>query len=185
MSTDRDIGNMALYHLGEDPLTDAQWLANNARRSQIVQQFIQPSLDSFLKSYPWNNATVRTTWTADVAVPTWGYDHQFTVPADCLRILEVDGDPSFVREGNYILEDDASIDVLYVGRLTYDQLTAEQVLALATLLAANIAEPLTGKVDRVNALMQLYQQKMLVAQGVDGQEGTPPTEFSSILSQDR
>lgn len=187
MASDLDITNMALLMLGDDPLTATQFTANTARRSVVAQQFLPTCRDQFVKSFPWNIATVRAQWTADAGItPAWGYQYQYTVPALCLRVLLVDEDPDFVREANHILADDSTIDVLYLEQIRdYNLFNAEQAYALATLLAATIAEPLTGKADRTTGLMQLYMERLRIAQGVDGQEGTPPTTYSSSLVENR
>jgi hypothetical protein len=52
----------------------------NARYTQVR--------DSLFRSHPWNCLQKRVALAADTATPAWGFSYQFTLPADCLRLLK-------------------------------------------------------------------------------------------------
>jgi hypothetical protein len=47
------------------------------------------SLTEDSKSHPWNCLQKRVELAADTDKPAWGFKNQYTLPADCLRLLRI------------------------------------------------------------------------------------------------
>ena len=80
----------------------------------------------------------------------------------------------FRVEGRKILSDEATINLIYVGRVTdvtqYDTLLAETLVAK---LASELAYPIIGSVSLAQNMFALYEQKLKEARFIDASEGTP------------
>ena len=105
--------------------------------------------------------------------PAWGFTSQYTLPADCLRLLRIlDFDSNYKVEGRKILSNTSSMKILYVSRVTdpneYDELLRETISAA---LAADIAFGVTSSNPVTQNMYQLFQDKLRDARFVDATEG--------------
>lgn len=186
MATELQIVNMALRMLGDDPLTQAEYDSQLLRRATLAAQYLPTTRDVLVSSYPWNFATVRTTLTADVLTPDWGYDYRFAVPALCLRVLEVNGDTNFEREASYLLSDETTLEIKYLEQiLDYTLFPPWFAATLAAALAIDMCQADTGRTDILKTVEEIYAMRIQRAQGFDGQEGTPPRDYTSQMAWDR
>jgi len=54
---------------------------------------------------------------ADTEAPAWGFTKQFTLPADCLRLLRIfDYESDHLVEGRKILSNSSTMKILYISR---------------------------------------------------------------------
>jgi hypothetical protein len=120
------------------------------------------------------------------ATPAWGFTSQFTLPADCLRLLRIlDYESDHLVEGRKILSNSTTMKILYVSRVTdpneYDELLRE---VLSAALAADIAYAVTSSNPVAQNMYQLYQEKLKDARFVDATEGNninPDLGSSSVI----
>jgi hypothetical protein len=120
------------------------------------------------------------------ATPAWGFTSQFTLPADCLRLLRIlDYESDHLVEGRKILTNSTTMKILYVSRVTdpneYDELLRE---VLSAALAADIAYAVTSSNPVAQNMYQLYQEKLKDARFVDATEGNninPDLGSSSVI----
>lgn len=174
MATVVEISNFALDKLGHGPITS---LSDNTTASDLCNRLWPLARDKVLRDHPWNFAIKRANTAPSGTAPDWGFTYQHPVPADFLRLLEVDG----LRAGDYQLESDhilANDDVLYiryVAQITdpakYDPLAVD---ALATLMAFWMSEPLTQSNTKKGELWAEYGEVLKSAKRADAQEN-PPT----------
>lgn len=151
MASNVEIANRALGELGAAKITDLEEDSPEARKVNRVFVLVR---DALLRRHKWNFAMKRTSLPADSATPAFGFANQFTLPPDCLRVVEVNGFPDFKKEGHAIVTDVAPpLQLRYVARIEdpnlFDVLFAE---AFAARLAMELAEDVTqsgGKVDRL------------------------------------
>ena len=153
MASEVQICNRALQKLGSDSITSLADATEPARECNRAYFDVR---DAELRDHNWNFAITRVQLAALATGPVWGFDKQFQLPADCLRVIEVNGlnDPgAWTVEGRMLLANAAApLDVRYVKRETdaglFDPLFAE---ALASRLAAELAEPLTQSNTKAGA----------------------------------
>ena len=131
--------------------------------------------DAVLRAHSWNCAIKRATLAADTETPVFEFAYQFTLPADCLRVLQAEYlDTIFRVEGRKIVSDESTINLIYVARIEdvneYDTLLAD---TLATRLAAEIAYPVVASSSLAQNLLQAYKDKVSEARFVDATEGMP------------
>ena len=122
-----DICNGALNQLGASTILTLTEDSKNARLCNARYTQIR---DSVFRSHPWNCLQKRLQLAADSDAPAWGFTKQYTLPADCLRVLTIlDYDADYKIEGRKILTDNSTMKILYISRdedpNEYDELLRE------------------------------------------------------------
>lgn len=170
--TETDICNSALIKIGAQRITS---LNDDSEPARLCKEQYPKVRDALLRSHPWNFCITREELAASTDTPVFGFDYQFLVPTNCLRVLEIDVDDyDWQREGNYILTDSSTLKIKYIKKITdtsrYDSTFAE---ALATKLAADISYSLIQSVTLKDTLIKESDMAIRTARSFDAQEGTP------------
>ena len=101
-----------------------------------------------------------------ILAPLFGWDYQYTLPADFIRINKVNGlegnqndsTPHVIEQG-ILLCDDTEIDYTYVYQhTTYANWPQFFINAFAFLLASNVAQELTGPAGKALEMRKNYEQ---------------------------
>lgn len=173
-STSVEIVNIALTKIGEPPITA---LTNNRPAALVANTLYGPTRDAVLRAHPWNCAIWRATL-AETTAPLFGFTNAFALPADFLRVVRVNREmrPAYKIEGQTLLTDAETVELSYVRRIGEPLMESLLVMALATRLAAEMAEPITGSDSKTQRLFQEYETKLAEARSVDAQE-EPPEEL--------
>jgi hypothetical protein len=168
------IGVMRIAALGE---SSEQAIAANA-----VWQYIR---DEVLQAKEWTFAKVKVALAQNATSPSQGYEYAYTLPADFLRMDRDDkDDPAVYPSGyNYAIEtladrtlclftdyDNSSenLYIRYIRRITDPQkFTPMFISALAFRLAAELAIPRTEGLKKYKAMMEMYSQALIMADGIN------------------
>lgn len=181
-----EIANLALDYLDEVPLDDFDSDVGSVAR--WMQRNFWPVAWGLMRRSPWNFALARISIAEDADAPAFGWDHSYTIPADCLRVLpltvegaENGADVAHKIEGQKILTDATSpLPVRYIKRIDntglFDNNFAD---VLAAALAQKAAHFITGKQSYAQAMGAIFQNAMMEAQMIDSLEGTPDDPESS------
>lgn len=168
VSSDIEICNQALLLLGDDSIND---FAESGVSAKLAKAFYAPSRDAVLRMHPWNFAVKRILIAPDAAAPAWGYSSAFTLPGDCLRILEVYGITDYKIEGRKILCDTSGLSVKYIFRnedvTQYDSLFVD---ALSAYLAFKMAYPRTKNNEVKKFMFDTFKSILPMAKNIDAQE---------------
>jgi len=164
------ICNGALNQLGASTILSLTEDSKNARLCNARYENVR---DAVFRHHPWNCLLKRLQLAADTDAPAWGFTKQFTLPADCLRLIRIlDYDSDYVVEGRKILSNSSTMKILYISRVTdpneYDELLRE---VLSAALAADIAYAITSSNTVATQMYSLYQEKLKDARFVDSTEG--------------
>lgn len=171
------IANLALARLGNTTISDITEDSETARACQVLYNQTRREL---LRSHRWNFAQKRAALSELADEPAFGWEHQFGIPSDCLRILEVGesehGDnlsERFVVEGNAILTDQDSVNLVYVydceNPELFDPLFVEALSLRMAVKLCNSLQGTSGNADRLNAE---YDQRIApLARRIDANEG--------------
>ena len=127
----------------------------------------------------WNCAIVRAELTALSDDPDFGWDHQYQLPANTLRVIAQvtnEGDVKnipWVRESDRILTDESDCYILYIQRLTDPtKFSPSFIRAVYTLLGSVLAGRLAQDKKRANELLIEYLEVALPkAKMANAQEG--------------
>jgi hypothetical protein len=172
MASDVDICNSALNMIGASNIIS---LTEDSRAARVCNQRYEFIRDAVFRAHPWNCLVTRTSLAADSDTPAFEFDHQHTLPADCLRVLRPENpDTVFRVEGRKIISSTTPFKMIYVARITdpneYDQLLIESIAAR---LAADVSYALVNSASLSQMLMATYDTKLSEARFVDATEGTP------------
>ena len=165
-----DICNGALNQLGATTILS---LTEDSKNARLCNARYTQVRDALFRSHAWNCLQVRASLAKDATAPAWGFSGQFTLPADCLRLLYIiDYDSNYKVEGRKILSNTSSMKILYIGRITdpneYDESLRE---TLSAALGADIAFAVTSNNQTATNMYNLFQDKLKDARFVDSTEG--------------
>jgi len=181
-----DICNGALNQLGASTILT---LTEDSKNARLCNARYTQVRDSVFRSHPWNCLQKRLQLAADTATPAWGFTKQYTLPADCLRVLTIlDYDADYIIEGRKILTDNSTMKILYISRVEdpneYDELLRE---TLSAALAADIAYAITSSNPTATNMFNLFQSKLKEARFVDSTEGqnlSPDKGMADVIGAD-
>lgn len=156
MASQVDIANRALTKLGAARIIS---FGDDNKQARAVSSMFDIVRDAELRSHIWSFSVRRTSLAALITTPAWGFQFEYQIPSDCLRILMVNdvyGGPDmsdyrnaptadYSLEGNKILTDIGSpLKLRYISRVQdttqWDSMFVE---AMACRLAMEMAEDLT------------------------------------------
>ena len=165
-----DICNGALNQLGASTILT---LTEDSKNARLCNARYTQVRDSLFRSHLWNCLTKRVELAKDTEAPSWGFSYQFTLPADCLRVVTIlNYDYDYKVEGRKILANHGTLKIQYISRVEdpnqYDELLRETISAA---LSADIAYAVTSSNPVANNMYKLFQDKLREARFVDATEG--------------
>ena len=141
MTTKVDISNQALSLIGADSITSFDDKTSIARR---MKGLYDTSRKALLRFHPFNFATKRIKLSPLTHKPDFGYEYQYQLPNDLIRIISANTE-DYVLETDKLLTNDSAIELIYVfdntNEETFDPLFTE---CLILYLASKAAKPITG-----------------------------------------
>jgi len=180
-----DICNFALAKCGEQRIVS---LNDKSKNAILCNLHFEQTLQEVLRNHPWNCAIKRASLAEYTDTPAFGFDHQYYLPEDCLRILWMEEDTAVFRiESGMLLTDENPANVIYIRNVTdmndLDPLCVKVVmLELAIKLSYNLTETRT----QTEALLAEAERAWIEARAMDAHEGTPKVvEFSEWLNARR
>lgn len=185
MSSQVSIFNRALIKLGEATVLSVN---DNLKPARTLLSMYDATRDAELRAHTWNFSIKRARLSALVATPEWGWDLQYELPSDFLRLVQVNEfyvrtgikqTTPFALEGNRILTNlQAPLAIRYVSRVTdttkFDALFVD---ALSCKLAMEACEALTQSQSKFQTVASQYREAIQRAVATDAIEN-PPDELS-------
>ena len=179
------ICNLALSRLGEESITA---LSDNTPQAIECNRLYAITRDMELRGHNWNFAIRRADLAADTTSPSWGYDNRYRLPADFLKLVEVESTDQWrVEAGNagesgsfFVLTDLSDpIYIRYVARVTdpavFDPLFINMLAArLAMDLAPKLTQLLPSGIGPEGAVTIPARNLFVTANETDlGEDGGP------------
>ena len=178
-----NIVNIALRSLGVKRITTISDDVESARVMTDLYEFMR---DQIMESHPWNFAEVWSdALAANATAPEFDYTYSYALPADCLRVIEMeDEEDEFKVVGGNLFTDTVAPKIKYISLITTTgSFSKSFVIVLAARLAAEAAYALTNSNAVSKQKWEEYFMKLQAAKTTDGQEGTfEKQEFSSWLT---
>lgn len=192
------VANRALTKLGSARITS---LSDDVKAARSISSCFDDLRDDELRAHRWQFSMRRTTLAALADAPEFGYQYQYAVPSDFLRIDMVDDrfpaavmdnyiDEEYLEwtlEGNVILTDIGSpLKLRYIAQVTdpsaWDSNFRE---ALASRIAMEICEDLTQSDTKKTAAANDYKRAITQAIRVGSIEKPPvtPPDNTWIISR--
>jgi hypothetical protein len=173
MTTSIDIANRALILLGGREITSFMDKTNEAR---IAKALYQSTRDYVLRAYPWASLKQRIGVVELAEKPVSGFQHQYQLPNNSIRVLEVHStgkiSPSdWEVNGDTVLCDAKPLSIVYLaGNLPESKYSSQLVQALVYRLAAEMAYPMTGNNTAQGNFAALFSQVLEEARTTDSLE---------------
>lgn len=195
MASSVEIANRALTKLGARRILSLEDDQKEARELNSMFDIVR---DKALRSNNWNFAMTRASLPALAETPAWGFTYAYQLPADCLRVVQVNDiywvanltdyrtqlDVPYQIEGRKILSNFAApLKVRYVSRVEdtqqWDSCFAE---TFASLLAYETCEAITQSNTKKQEMFADYRANIREAKLIDAIENPPePLADSSWL----
>lgn len=186
MASQVEIANRALTKIGEARILS---LSDDVEAARSIDSLWDIVRDAELRIRKWKFSVSRTTLAALASTPSWGFSYEYQLPADCLRILQVNDiypgvDLSDYRgsdsaewrvEGRKILTNiSAPLKIRYISRVEdTGQWDAAFTEAFACRLAAEVVERLTQSNAKKDTAWSEYKQAISMAVRADAIESAP------------
>lgn len=198
MASKVSIVNGGLRLLGSNRITS---FAEDSEGAILANEFYDDIRDRVLRAHPWNFAVKRTSLPALAATPAWEFTYAYNVPADSLRMLEIEGQDFWhskqsgdtitglgwrLESGQILTDKEPPLNIRYIRQETDpNQYDANFISALEARIALEFAEKLTGTSAKVADMASLYDKFLRDARAVNGQEGTarPLIVFDWLLAR--
>lgn len=179
MRSRTDIANSALAYLSSTSIEDFD--DDEDEKARVIKSVFDTVAMEVIRAHRWSCCIGRETLSeledAPIRVGTFGYRHQFQLPADCLRFLDLNGEPYRAKEtfldlnGRTLQTNAPEAHIRYVkweqDTLVWDVKLAE---AVAIKLAMRIARRITKDGISSEDLFRLYKICVQEAQFIDAME---------------
>lgn len=170
MATAVEIANMALLECGSEPITTLADATERARACNAAWPFVRRTV---LRMHTWNPPTKRALLDADATAPLWEFDTRYALPADCLRVLDVDTDYDWRVEAGFIITDETGDDLGI--RYIYDETDPSNfdstlIDTLVLFMATRIVKRLTNDGAEKQRIYAQWDAFLKTSKQLDGQE---------------
>jgi len=187
------IANIALTHLGEAKIDG---LGDENQRARLCNLRFADCRNIVLRTHPWTCVTKRAKLsliiddlTGAAVKPVFGFAYMYKLPADFLRVLQTDdisqphqietytqaaGSTREATSAPVLITDATSVSIKYIHLPPNLEILSPDIANLiGLLLASELAEPLTAKVDLKARLDQRFIMGLAAARSTDSMQGTP------------
>lgn len=176
MSSKTDIANQALSRIGSKTIMDMD--DDTSVGARTVKNIFELSVREISRRHWWNFLGARRELARLTAGPEFGFEYQYPIPTDCLRLKTVnmievwDNPERYQLEGRNILTNEAACKITYVrydeDPTRYDPLFIE---ALVILLASKMAITIRQDENLSRSFKDEYERMALpAAKKANGQE---------------
>lgn len=170
-----DLLNDSLGQIGANTITA---IDDGSHEANVCSALYPALLDSILRGHTWNFALTRVQLAQDAVAPVFGYTYAYSLPTDCLRIVEYNGALTaygprrYKIEGRKLLTNDTSAYIRYIARVTDPNVwDAMFYQCVACWLASKLADAIPHDTKKAESLLQRAEQVLLPnAMAVDSQE---------------
>lgn len=170
MASKVEIVNLALNKLGQRPISSMDENTTAARSALLVYDSVRRQV---LQSYSWAFAVRSEKLSLKASVPV-DYRYAFQLPADFLRAISLrsnvqtnhsndtpDERKQYVIRGRELLSNSPAVVLEYVADVTDESLFDSRFIeAFVLKLASELAVPVGGKTDLLNAYNQQYEYQV-------------------------
>ncbi len=162
------IVNSALVQLGANTIASFEDKSLEATAAGAKWDIARRDL---LRLHPWNFAIKRRELAENVTAPVYDYERAYTIPSECLKVLQVFEDSDYKLERRSILTDKRTCKIKYIFD---NEEIAEWDATFVNLMMARMAYELAYTLPRsrpmIDTMYQLYREQLQIAKSYDAQE---------------
>lgn len=172
MATDVSICNSALIKIGVSSRIAS--LDEDSKAAILCKEQFPKLRDEVLEQHDWIFARKRASLAPLGTAPVWGYASAFQLPADCLAVREIEGDPEYQTEGRTIVTDESAIKIRYTAQIVdISKFTPLFCETLALRIAADICYAITQSQQLTQTTVAAYDAQLKRMRSRNSREGTP------------
>jgi len=163
------IVNNALARIGVDAILT---LTEDSEAARLANLTFEQMRDDVLADHVWNFSIKRVELAQDVDGPVFGYTYQYTLPVDCMKVLNMEEVTMVYEiEGRKLVTDEGTARIKYISRvIDPNEYSPKFVEALSARCASEWAVPLVESNSLAQNMTELYIRKLSDARSVDSQE---------------
>lgn len=186
------ICSTALLELGSRPINSFDEDSEGAR---LCSNLYGPVRDEMLRAHPWGFAKKRVRLLPLADKPAFGYANMFLLPADFIRLIEINGlheiagvgfPPGYAVENGKILSNDNAINLRYVFRNQNPaQYDSAFIRAMVLAMKKTLAYSITRDHAAVTNATQEWALALRQAKQVNGMEIPPQTLDGNSFMESR
>lgn len=175
------IANQALLQLGANPIES---LTQGTTSSTLISSLYAPTRKMLLRIYKFNFSIHRVELGQNSTTPVYGYNYEYNLPSDLVRLLAVENDSDYRVEDGKILTNSTTCKICYVYDVTdenkWDTLFSQMMVSR---LRVDMAYAITKDKDQVKIARDLFLEITTRAMFVDAVEDYPETfgEYDNTL----
>lgn len=152
------MANMALSRINNQVIETLDDASNTA---MLCRQLLPQCTKAILAQNDWKCARKRALVAPQLEPPAFGYSHRFQMPNDYVRLMAIESDGTWEREGDGILSNDEYLKIIYIAYPpTPDTLDSLLIDAITTMLAAELSVTLCTDSTLTNLLYQEMEVKI-------------------------
>jgi hypothetical protein len=180
--TQKDIADMALGLLGQEPLGSYD---EDSRNGRTIRIFYESSRVGVLEDFPWSFSTTRQVLSPLSNTPVFGWDYQYALPGNFLKEQYVNNSSDInVRykiEGQKLLCNESTVRFIYTRDVTLvSEYSAKCIELMAAKLAAKACYQITQSRTEEQALSRAYSALLVETMSSDAHgEGEARYEHSA------
>ena len=173
-----DMCNSALNLLGASTISA---LTDDSKNARLCNQRYEPVRNRVFRSHAWNCLHKRVQLAQNSTAPVVEYDHAYTLPSDCLRVLKIHNGTTdsiataldYKLEGRNIVTDIDTVFLIYIALDTdpnnYDTYLRESI---SHQLSADLAYAITNNATLANQYMARADERLREARFIDATENS-------------
>ncbi len=173
--------NNALFTLGGEEILDE---TDGNIGARVGRQFYPIVRDDLLRKHNWKFAIKRQELAELLANPLWKWAKAFKLPADCLRVIEVQDQDleTWDIEGTAIVTNASACNIKYVSRIKDEtKFDASFVETFSLALALKLAIPLTANFQIIQMISKAFKEQLESARTMNAFEAGPTAFVSNEL----
>jgi len=163
------ICNRALTLIGANRIDS---IDDDSIEAKLCKQFVDDIRKDLLRAHPWKFALKRASLVESATSPEWGWDNQFPLPVDCLRVVEMYGQEqdNWTEEGRFLLTDSNEAKIKYIADIDEVGLFDSSFTTVyAVDIAINLSYAITTSKDLRDGLLKLRELKIKEARTYSAQ----------------
>ena len=182
MTTPVEICNIASRMLGGGEISAID-PPDNTVQAALAAQLYPHVRQWVLRKHTWHSCKTRVILSPDAATPAFDYNYQFSLPANCLRIIQIGykGDPiDYEIDSRKILCDETVLPIIYV--MDNDNPSTYEPALVHTMIIAMkhaMSYPVTKSQSVTDSAMAELKAELQMARTIDGLD-EPPVTFGDF-----
>jgi len=166
-TTDISLSSNALLLIGHSSIASFD---EQTAGATIASNLYQSSYHSMLTTYRWRFATKKVALARLSAAPLNGYTYQFQLPVDLLYLISPLNIVNYEIYEDKLYCNEPTVQIDYTYTVAEDKLPAYFIKAFEFFLASQFALPITGSLDKMNAMQTAYTYQLRMARHTDSSQ---------------